>query len=126
MSTPTPLSLSSLVGPHTLYGVDRDLGENVNRYADSIRFQLGETTYFAVEGDNDGYRSSMDHIAATETLCVNRFAGVEVIARMSPIHNETVLELVHAKSGAVILRVGTENEDDYYPCWVATFDEGAL
>lgn len=127
-STPTsvPLKLSDLVGQHILHGVDTDCLENQYRCPSIIRFKLGRNVYEAVEDPEDDYRSSMDHIEVTKTPCANTFPGVRVIARMSPANSEEILELLNAKTGAVILRVGTENTDDYYPCWVAQFNQENL
>lgn len=114
------LTLSSLVGSHLLRGVDIHApGED--KHPDWVRFQLGDTVYQAVEDGNDGYRSYMGPLTVTEEPIENRFRGVRVLARMQPGGDTEVLELVHAATGKVILAVGTDNVNDWYPCWVASF-----
>lgn len=118
MSTES-ITLESLVGSHTLLGVDTDPRESHLRHADSISFTLGRKTYLAVEDGSDGYRSSMDYIKLVDEPTKNRFKGVKVLARMRD--NDPVLEILHAKTGKLILSVGTDNADDYYPSWVASY-----
>jgi len=51
------------------------------------------------------------------------FPGVEVVVRKKPNdygENDT-LEFINSKNGEVVLEVGTDNSDDYYPCFVANF-----
>jgi len=117
------ISLDDLVGPHVLTGVDTDSRESTHRMADSISFTLDGQTYLAVEDPDDGYRSTMDYIARVDEPILNQFAtGVKILARMSPHNSENILELLNAETGKTILRVGTDNIDDYYPCWVAEYN----
>lgn len=116
----TPISLESLVGPHVLTGVDTDLRESKYRAPDYIAFTLDGHTYLATEDPEDDYRSSMQSIELTDTPTKNTFVGVEVLGRMSS-SGYPILELLNAKSGKVILEVGTDNADDYYPSWVARY-----
>ncbi len=113
------ISLSDLVGTHLLKGVDEPaVGEH--KLADWIRFQLDDQAYYAEEDPSDDYRSYLDRIEETDAKVTNTFRGVRVVGRMAqPSHNQTILELVHARTEKVILRVGTDNVDDYYPSWVA-------
>lgn len=120
----TQLSLTDLVGPHLLQGCD--WREGTYRLADFIRFKLDGKTYLATEDDVDGYRSRMQSICLVDEPVKNLFRGVRVLARMKDNSSCEILEVLHAKTGEVILEVGTNNIDDYYPSWVATFNEKSL
>ncbi len=117
------ITLESLVGNHILSAVDID-ATHPDKHANAIRFKLGDVTYLAVEDSDDGYRSSMDHIAITQDECPRAkcFRGVEVVARMSSEYGQDVLHLIHAKTGRIIVEVGTDGGDCYYPCWIARFN----
>jgi len=135
MTNPT---LRSLVGPHVLDAVDFST-ERVPTYggyfenAQHCRFRLDGIVYIAVEDPSDGYRSSMEHLLLGSGEMTNVFPPLQVIARHRTESGEgwghqtdDVLELVDAVTGKVVLEVGTENEDDYYPCFVASFHPEAM
>lgn len=134
MKRPKTLTLEDLVGGHTLSGVDFDTTEIKTwseefQKAQCIRFVLGGKTYVAVEDPDDGYRSTMEEIRLSEKPCLKTFPGVKVVGRMKGSDGcgrNNTLQLVHAKTGKVILEVGTDNVDDYYPWYVATFNEENL
>lgn len=133
--TPKSVTLQDLVGGHTLSGVDRDT-EEIKTWGDQfeiaqcIRFVLGGKTYVAVEDPNDGYRSTMREIRLSEKPCLKTFPPVKVVGQMKGGgdygQTNNTLQLIHAKTKAVILEVGTDNSDDYYPWYVATFNEENL
>lgn len=124
----TSVELSSLVGEHILDAVDRDTEEIAREWrgtehCEVIRFRLDGKVYTAVEDPDDGYRSSMDKIFVSDAPMKNVFAPCKVLARMDTEReyggtNDT-LELLDCANGRVILRVGTDNSDDYYPWFVA-------
>ena len=127
--TSATVSLDSLVGMHELTGCDLSV-EKVETYCGSenanvIRFTLDGVTYTAVEDPDDGYRSSMDRIFAEDVVLQNTFAAVRVETRKKAADeygdkNDT-LELVDVQTGKVVLEVGTDNVEDYYPYFVGTF-----
>lgn len=53
----------------------------------------------------------------------NSFPAVRVLARKKPDGDyvNDVLEFVDVETGKIILEVGTDNTDDYYPCFVGYF-----
>ncbi len=128
--------LKDLVGLHMLdavdfehitvkWGEDDEYGEDAN----VCRFRLDGTIWMAVEDPNDGYRSSMREItklrANTKVKLVNVFPPVQVLA----VYHERrryeacdILELRETATGKLVLTVGTENTDDYYPSFVASFE----
>lgn len=115
----TSLSLTDLVGKHLLRGVDI-APVDPDKENDWVRFQLDDAVYEATS-DGDGYRSYLNRLVRIDQPIVNAFRGVRVVASMSTVYDEEVLQLVNARSGAVILRVGTRDCSDYYPSWVATY-----
>lgn len=120
------IDLKTLVGPHTLSGCDiateqiKDWGE---MYVSSgvIRFILDEKTYAAVEDPDDGYRSSLRYLHLSDAAVENQFPPVEVYARhRDRVRSEyggssDVLEIYNPSTGKIILEIGTDDEDDYYP-----------
>lgn len=126
-------TLEKLIGKHTLSGVD-EVVERIEQYSDYyedcevIRFVLDGKTYTASQDPEDGYRSSMKEIMVSDDKVINTFPPVEVIGKMQ--HDDysfnDVLELYNINTGKLILAVGTENYDDYYPCWVADFNPEAM
>jgi len=118
----TSINLEDLVGSHLLTGVNTDGHESEHRMADSIAFTLDGQTYVATEDADDGYRSSMESIRKVDFTIPNLPVAVPILARMSESNSEDILELLNAETGKVILRVGTDNIDDYYPCWVAEYN----
>jgi hypothetical protein len=121
-----------LVGEHELTGVDFGTAKEEdypksNRYCDCqvVNFTLDGKTYTACEDPDDGYRSSMRYLRAGDTPTTNVFAPVKVIGRMKPDgkyeDGNEILELVDCTTGKTVIEVGTENKNDYYPCWVANF-----
>lgn len=121
----TDLELKDLVGTHSLSGVDFD-NQEVKDWGDSfvlsqvIRFTLSRKTYVACENPDDGYRSTMRWIRLSEKPCATRFSPVKVVGSMKE-GNNTTIEFRHSKTGEVVLEVGTDNQDDYYPWYVASF-----
>lgn len=131
------IKLASLVGEHLLSGVDSDT-IHVKQYTwrddmtpcAVLRFVLDGKTYEAVEDPDDGYRNAMEGLYATDTPVKNMFAPVKVIGRhrTKGEHRgvDDVLELIDAANGKVILEVGTDNTDDYYPSFVASWHPGEM
>lgn len=121
----------SLVGEHLLDAVDESTEQVKSWFGESmenvncIRFRLDGVVYTAVEDPDDGYRSSMEKLFVSQDEMKNVFASVKVLARIDEKgeygDRAEVLELLDLANGKVILRVGTENCDDYYPCFVASW-----
>lgn len=124
------VSLESLLGEHTLDAVDLFV-ERVKSYgevfedANAIRFRLDGVTYTALEDPNDGYRSSLGRLFVSkgETMR-NVFPPIKVVAKKKdhePYQQNDTLQLIDVVTGKVVLEVGTDNTDDYYPCFVGSF-----
>ena len=127
----------SLAGEHELDAVDEST-EQVKRWygdqfedANCIRFRLDGKVYTGIEDPSDGYRSSMQKLfVSTDHEMKNVFPPVKVLASIRTKYehggSSNVLELRDAKNGRVILAVGTENDDDYYPWFLASWMPGEM
>jgi hypothetical protein len=96
-----------------------------------MRFRLDGEVYVAVEDPDDGYRSLMKDLTVAEDATMkNVFPPVRVIGRHREkgSYNDVndILELIDAGTGQLVLEVGTENTDEYYPCFVASFNPEAM
>jgi hypothetical protein len=124
------MELKDFLGEHLFSGVDFNT-ENIKRqYGDDfedcqcVNFIVDGKTYTAIEDPEDGYRSCMREVKESTAVVKNTFEPVRVLGMMKrdgDYHKNDVLELVSLKNGLVIFEVGTENTDDYYPCWIAKF-----
>ncbi len=116
---------------------DELLGQMVDFYGvDNGRFRLGMAgqlvTFEAVEDENDGYRSMMSEVRlvpdveAAGIFFATPIASVVVTDATMPTDHESGRHsfdgyaLRDATTGHVWLTLGTDNDDDYYPCF--TFD----
>lgn len=131
------IELQSLVGEHVLTGVDFSnvsIKEEWGCDFDDcqvMNFILDGMAYSAIEDPDDGYRSAMRELRVLEdSVVTNTFAPVKVVGRYQSQHGseysefvdrDDILELIDASTGLVVLRVGTENFDDWYPCFIAEF-----
>jgi hypothetical protein len=126
------VDLESLVGEHELSGVDyiqsdalpSSWGEGETYHGSVIRFVLDGKSYTACEDDNDGYRSSMKELIEGGTV-KNVFAPQRVLCSMRTEgeygSKDETLVMRDMVTGEVVLEVGTDNTDDYYPSFVADF-----
>lgn len=122
------VGLEDLVGEHVLTGADFQ-SESINVWGDRYRFGtvfnmvLDGTTFSVIEDPEDGYRSAMREIRATDISRVsNMFPPVKVMGTMSDDEDEHILNLIDVETGRVVISVGTEYHDSYYPMFIAEFD----
>lgn len=133
-SPPISISLQDLVGEHMLSGVDTATISKTTwgsgmEDCNVINFILDGVTYSAIEDPSDGYRSSMEEIRiVTDVKVKNVFEPIKVIAEYVAEdvnryrgHACDILELYDASNKLKVLEVGTDNSDDYYPSFVASF-----
>ena len=123
------VTLEQLCGEHVLDAVDMS-NEQVKTWGDNfesaqvMRFRLDGKVYTAVEDPDDGYRSSMDKLFMSDDPIKNAFAECRVVGKKKSDDeygkNDT-LELIDCVTGKTVLEVGTDNSDDYYPSFVASF-----
>lgn len=127
------IKLKNLIGLKRLSGVDfkssikrkSDWEDDEFEDANCCRFVLEGTVYCAVENPSDGYRSSMRELLVNpEGKVENRFPPILVLCRhisKSEYKSADLLELIDVKTAEVVLLVGTDNTEDYYPVFVASF-----
>lgn len=124
------LELKDLVGEHILTGVDFN-NQQIKDYGDEyqicqvIRFTLDGKTYIACEDPEDGYRSCMRWIRLSKET-INNLEPIKILARMNDKCNTITLQILNIKNGKIILEIGTDNEDSYYPNWIAEFHKENL
>ncbi len=116
-----------------LSGVDRETKRitDYNYYygdeeSQVIRFELDNIIYVAVEDNNDGYRSAMDKIFIdTKSNIKTRIPGHKVYAKRRNgdrySKNDTI-EFIDIITNDLVLAIGTDNWDDYYPMFVNEWD----
>lgn len=129
MSEVETVELDTLVGEHTLDGVDLS-SESVKTYGDHfedasvIRVRLDGKVYTAIENPDDGYRSSMDRLFVEDCPIKNTFPPIRVLAKKKANDTYAVndtIELIDVVTGKVVAEFGTDNTDDYYPSFVSAF-----
>jgi hypothetical protein len=97
---------------------------------DGNKFKIGDYVFEALQDDNDGYRSSLGDIVPAEgnfpskAYCRVRVEEVNSGIQMKEadggagLFMDSGYALRDLKSGEVLAAFGTDNEDDYYPCFV--------
>lgn len=130
------VKLIELVGEHVLDAVDFS-SQEVEKWGShfeacqAIRFRLDGKCYIASEDPNDGYRSCMDKLMISDDAEMkNVFTPLRIVGRhrTQGRHGnlDDVLELIDVATGQIVLEVGTESLDDYYPSFVAAFHPEAM
>lgn len=119
------MELQDLVGLHKLTGVDFQIleADHEDRYEDAqlVHFVLDGITYTVTEDRDDGYRSAMQEIRVSKIKVTNRFKAVQVLAMMRNADYTEILDLVDLANAKVILSVGTDRSDIYYPVFVGNW-----
>ncbi len=123
------VELKDLVGKHKLSGVDFELGSFSPIKGDydgsCIRFCLDNIIYIALEDPSDGYRSSMGECYVVEKGNItNKFQPIDVYCVMKPsgYYNNDILQVYDTLTNKIVMEVGTEDYDDYYPSFVSSWN----
>lgn len=109
MATVNPDDLVGTKKSFSFYGVDFN------------RFKLGRKVYEVMEDEDDGYRSYMgtlEDVTDTNGLVFFKRSLDKVLVEVVSDYNWSGYRLVSEKDGHVWLEFGTDNRDDYYPCFV--------
>lgn len=115
------MELKDLVGEHELSGLDTFIKKATEMYyddANGYRFVLDGITYCVIEDPGDGYRSNLEDLEVTTDKVDYTFPPQKVIGKMREDSKNDVLELYDAITNKLVLAIGTENWDDYYPCCI--------
>ena len=123
------IKLEKLVGLHTLSGVetgyikDRPYEWSDLQDCNYISFILDGKKYTAVEDPSDGYRSSLSYLQVGRGKIKNTFPDTQVFVIMG--HNvgyaNELAKFYETETAKLVLAVGTDNADDYYPFFVGHF-----
>lgn len=110
------MELIDLCGQHIFSGIEpftvkTGWCENCN----GVRFVFDGVAYEAVEDPCDGYRSYLGRINESDVMPKNTFPGVLVVCHMEQNHHDEILCAVDAHNGKIVLRIGTDYFEDYYP-----------
>lgn len=115
------MELKELVGKHYLSGFDTATEKAVDLWHEAfevVRFVLDGKTYKAIENPSDGYRSYLQDLIVTDEIISNTFPPQEVIGKMKENGDYSVndtIQFIDVVTGKIVLEVGTDNTDDYYP-----------
>lgn len=109
-------SLEGLVGKEfDFYGVD------------NLCFKLGDQIFEAVENEDDGYRSYLGSVEVRDRgdLIFPRLSFARVRLEDQSDYNFSGYAIVGVADGHVWLCFGTDNMDDYYPCFTFEYQAKA-
>lgn len=125
------VELEALLGEHLLDAVDTFV-ERVKNYGDqfedanAIRFRLDGIVYTAVEDPSDGYRSSLGSIFVSPNDEIrNVFPPTRVVVTKNGNadgQTNDTLQFIDVETSKIVMEVGTDNTDDYYPYFVGEFN----
>jgi hypothetical protein len=115
------VDLKALVGLHTLTAIETGYSRDQNY----ISFVLDGKTYTAWENDNDGYRSCMDFLDVSRKKIKNAFPETAVLAVAGKESygpwTDTFLWFFAVENGKLVMEVGTDYSEAYYPNFLAAF-----
>lgn len=83
----------------------------------SNQFQLGNMVFEVIEDENDGYRSSMDHVEIVSVTAPKRQKIASIEIKKWDTGSELYYQLTD-ENGFVWVEFGTNYVDDYYPCFI--------
>lgn len=116
-----------LCGERELMAIRTDVRHPFDAAANGVALDLGDITVFVFEDPSDGYRSSAAEPMIAKTSLYSFGCNPEYIRAPVTIKSWTTddegrkadgWEFIDRRNGRTILRVGTENADDYYPRFV--------
>jgi len=83
---------------------------------DDLKFRIGDLTFEAIEDESDGYRSSLAEFKLVENI------RPTIREKVTITTDEGEYFYLTNKIGKVVLTVGTDYADDYYPCFVFNWE----
>ena len=123
------MDLSELVGNKMLSGIDRGTEKSMDIWSEDANFilvVLDGIAYKFKEDPSDGYRSYMEEVEITNDKVINTFAPQPVICQMKPETDDysrhNILEIFDSNNSKLVLELGTDNTDDYYPYCVMNWN----
>ncbi len=122
------MELKDICGKRILQGIDRkdykrtEYGEEIT--SDAVWFRLDNVTYLAAEDPDDGYRSMCEEIVIVDEIPRFKIPDVPVFCEMKPngrFEDNEILVIRDANNGKVVLEIGTDYLDIYYPAFVCEY-----
>lgn len=110
---------------HQIKSIDPDklLGLKANLYYvnELNRFQLGSVLFEVIEDESDGYRSYFQELQVIDTERRKNPGDFLAEVTIEKVHEQD-MDGYHIvdKDGHVWVEFGTNNNDDYYPCFYFT------
>ena len=113
-----------LCGERELRAIRTDVRHPFDADAHGCALDLGDMTVFVFEDPDDGYRSSAAEPMIAKCSLYSFGVSPDYIHAPVLIRRWTEskygsgadgIELIDRRNGAMILRLGTDNTDDYYP-----------
>lgn len=117
----------ALCGDRILNAIRTDVRHPFNADANGVALDLGDLTVFFFEDPSDGYRSCAASPMVARSSMWELGAEPEYIRVPVQIRKHEKsdgggeahgLEFVDKRNGKIILVVGTDNSDDYYPSFI--------
>ena len=123
------MTLDDLVGNHTIDARGEYIVKAKERYDEDslvVLLRIDGTVYAVQEDADDGYRSCMREIrvATDEDMAeakLAEFAPIEVVC-VRRQEDEDLLAAKIAGTEHVLFEIGTDEHDDYYPAFVASWN----
>jgi hypothetical protein len=119
------VELKDLIGLHTLSAVETGYAkEGDSEGCGYLAFILDGRKYTAFEDLDDGYRSFMDRIVVGRGKLKNTVPDTTVVAVPARERHSTIDSLLvfyAVDNGEIVMEVGTDYYDEYYPSFVANF-----
>jgi hypothetical protein len=119
-----PMTWGDLCGERILMAIRTDVNHPFDPAANGVVLDLDDLVVFAFEDPSDGYRSlcATPLIASAHLYsygCSSDYIRAPVIVRTwGNVGGPDGIELLDRRNGKTILRLGTDNADDYYPRFV--------
>lgn len=117
------MSWDKLCGEHVLRTINTEVRHPFDENAKGVAIDLGDICAFVFEDPSDGYRSAANAPLIAE--CDLYYFGTSpdymqipcLIRRWTESEYGTPegIEIIDRRNGKTILRLGTDNSDDYYP-----------
>ena len=111
------MTLYDLCGHHLFSGIEMfSTPDEYGLTRSGVRFIFDGVSYEVLEDPSDGYRSYLGEIYESDSLPAYLFpVSVPVICHMDDSQDSEILCVRDILNGVVIMRIGTDYYDDYYP-----------
>ena len=97
------------------------VGKKTNFYViENNKFKITEGVFEVIEDPDDGYRSSLEGVQLLDYKDIVGCFGI--LAQVEICQDNEDNFLLRDNDGHVWLRFGTDYGDDYYPCFIFSYD----